>query len=161
MVQGTLLSGRFIRLKHSLQCGLKKDPFSDANPFNDSIFPHCINESKNLSLEFRELRSVSHFKTRWISLVRPVQGEIYGIHDPCGVCRLTQLRVGSSPLREDITSSIPLIQRVKQITVFKLPPILCCSASICASHGVDCNMLMDEELFTLLFYGNDALVISK
>ena len=28
--------------------------------------------------------------------------------------------------------------------------------SICASHGVDCNMLNDSELLTLLLYGNDC-----
>ena len=68
--------------------------------FKNSFIPHCINEWNNLSLEFREVRSLSLFKTKLIRLVRPEKGQLYGIHDHLGVCRLTQLRLGLSPLRE-------------------------------------------------------------
>ena len=68
--------------------------------FKNSFFPHCINEWNNLSLGFREVRSLSLFKTKLIRLVRPEKGQLYGIHDHSGVCRLTQLRLGLNPLRE-------------------------------------------------------------
>ena len=46
------------------------------------------------------MRSLLLFKTKLIRLVRPEKGQIYGIHNHSGVCRLSQLRLGLSPLRE-------------------------------------------------------------
>ena len=71
-----------------------------ADALKKQFFPHGINEWNNLSLEFREVRPLSLFKTRLISLVRSVKGQLYGIHDLHGVRRLTQLRVGLSPLHD-------------------------------------------------------------
>ncbi len=148
-------------------------PKRRTDAFKNSFFPHCINEWNNLSLEFRELRSLSLFKTRLISLVRPVKNQIFGIHDPSGVRRLTQLRVGLSPLREhrfrhnflDTTDPMCLTNDgIETTTHFMLlcqeyaihrTVLLDRVTSICASHGVNCNMLNDVELLTLLLYGND------
>ena len=128
----------------------------------------------NLSLELRELRLLSLFKTRLICLVRPVKGKIFGMHGPSGVRRLTQLRVGLSPLREHrfrhnfLDTSDPIClanDGIETTTHFMLlcheyaihrTALLDRVTSICASHGVDCNMLNDSELLTLLLYGNDC-----
>ena len=149
-------------------------PKRRTDAFKNSFFPHCINKWNNLSLEFRELRSLSLFKTRLISLVRPAKRQIFGIHDPSGVRRLTQLRLGLSPLREhrfrhnflDTTDPMCLTNDgIETTTHFMLlcqeyairrTVLLDRVTSICASHGVNCNMLNDVELLTLLLYGNDS-----
>ena len=100
-------------------------------PLKTVFFPHYINEWNNLTLEFREVRSLSLFKTKLIRLVRPMKGQLYGIHDQAGVCRLTQLRLGLSPLREtnlNKISLIPLTQCACQMMALKPLFISCCSA---------------------------------
>ena len=149
-------------------------PKCRTDALKNSFFPHCINEWNNLSLEFREVRSLSLFKTRLISLVRPVKGQLYGIHDLHGVRRLTQLRVGLSPLREHrfkhnfvntndpmclsndgIENTVHFMLLCQEYTVHRAV-LLGKVTPICASYGVDCNTFDNEELLRLLLYGNDA-----
>ena len=82
-----------LRNTHSFEA-----PKRRTDAFGNSFFSHHINEWNNLGLEFSEVRSLSLFKTKLIRLVRPVKGQLYGIHDQSGVCRLTQLRLGLSLL---------------------------------------------------------------
>ena len=158
-----------IRNNHSF-----KAPKRRTDAFTNSFFPHCINEWNNLSLEFREVRSLSLFKTKLIRLARPMKGQLYGIHDQAGVCRLTQLRLGLSPLREHkfrhnfldttdqmclsndgIETTIHFMLLCQEYTVHRTV-LLGKVTSICASHGGDCSGLNDQELLTFLLYGNDA-----
>ena len=127
-----------------------------------------------MSLECREVRSLSLFKTKLIKLVRLIKGQLYGIHDQPGVCRLTQLKLGLSPLREhkfrhnflDTTDPMCLSNDgIETTTHFLLlsqeyaaqrTVLLGRISPICASYGVDCSMLNDQELLNLLLHGNDA-----
>ena len=104
-----------------------------------------------------------------------MKGQLYGIHDLHGVRRLTQLRVGLSSLREHrfrhnffdtndpmclsndgIENTVCYTLLCQEYTVHR-PALLCKVTPICASYGVDCNTLDNEELLVLLLYGNDAL----
>ena len=158
-----------LRNTHSFEA-----PKRQTDAFKNSFFPHCINEWNNLSLEFREMRSLSLFKNKLIRLVRPEKGQLYGIHDHLGVCRLTQSRLGLSPLLEhrfrhnflDTTDPMCLSNDGIETTVHFM--LLCQEYTIhrtvllgkitpiCASYGVDCSVLNDQELLALLLYGNDA-----
>ena len=129
---------------------------------------------EQLKFRVREVRSLSLFKTRLISLVRPVQ--LYGIHDLHGVRRLTQLRVGLSPIREHrfkhnflntndpmclsndgIENTVHYMLLCQEYTVHRAA-LLGKVTPICASYGVDCNTFDNEEPLRLLLYGNDALM---
>ena len=66
--------------------------------FESSFYPNCLKEWNSLASEIRELPTVSSFKKRLSSIIRPTQKPIYGIYDPKGVAILTQLRVGLSKL---------------------------------------------------------------
>ena len=103
-----------------------------------------------------------------------MKGQLYGIHDQAGVCRLTQLRLGLSPPRENkfrhnfldttdpmrlsndgIESTIHFMLLCQEYTVHRTV-LLGKVIPIRASYGVDCSGLNDQELLTLLLYGNDA-----
>ena len=65
--------------------------------FQSSFYPNCLQEWNSLASEIRESPTVSLFKNRISSLIRPAQKPLYGIYDPKGVAILTQLlRVGLS-----------------------------------------------------------------
>ena len=158
-----------LRNTHSFEA-----PKRRTDAFKNSFFPHCINEWNNLSLEFREVRSLSLFKTKLIRLVRPLKGQLYGIHDQAGMCRLTQLRLGLSPRREHkfrhnsldttdpmclsndgIESTIHFMLLCQEYTIHRTV-LLGKVTPICASYGVDCSGLNDQELLALILYGNNA-----
>ena len=61
-------------------------------------FPSTLNDWFNLDLNIRN--SVSMFKSKLSSFIRPVQTNIYNIFDPKGLTFLTRLRVGLSHLNE-------------------------------------------------------------
>ena len=48
----------------------------------------------NLDLNMRNCKSISIFKSRLLSFIRPFQTNIYNIFDPKGLIFLTRLRVG-------------------------------------------------------------------
>ena len=66
--------------------------------FESSFYPNCLKEWNSLASEIRESPTVSLFKKRLSSLIRPSQKPTYGILDLKGVAILTQLRVGLSKL---------------------------------------------------------------
>ncbi len=66
--------------------------------FKSSFYPHCLFEWNNLNQETRLSPSISVFKTKLLSKIRPVPKSVFKIHDPIGLCYLTQLRVGLSKL---------------------------------------------------------------
>ena len=95
------------------------------------------------------------------------------MNDHSGVCRLTQLRLGLSPLREhrfrhnflDTTDPMCLSNDGIEVSQFMLlcqeytihrTVLLGTITPICASYGFDSSMLNDQELLALLLYGNDA-----
>ena len=64
-----------------------------------SFYPNCLKEWNDLAPEMRELPTVTSFKSKLLSLVRPPLKSTYGICDPKGLAILTQLRVGLSKLK--------------------------------------------------------------
>ena len=67
--------------------------------FLNSFYPDTIRSWNNIGFEFRNSSSLSKFKSKLLSLIRPTQKSIFSIHDPCGIKLLFQLRVGLSPLK--------------------------------------------------------------
>ena len=68
--------------------------------FKYSFFPSTLNDWFNLDIKIRNSESLSVFKSRLLSFIRPVQNSIYNIFDPEGLKVLTRLRVGLSHLNE-------------------------------------------------------------
>ena len=70
------------------------------NSFNYSFFPSTLNEWFNLDFNVRNSESISIFKSKLLSFIRPVETNIYNIFDPKGLIFLTRLRLGPSHLNE-------------------------------------------------------------
>ena len=66
--------------------------------FESSFYPNCLNEWNQLDPEIRLAPSLSTFKTKLLTIIRPPAKSVFGIHDPLGLSYLTQLRVGLSKL---------------------------------------------------------------
>ena len=66
--------------------------------FKSSFYPDSLCERNKLDPEIRESSSVSVFKKKLISQIKPPANFVYGIHNPKGVVYLTQLRVRLSKL---------------------------------------------------------------
>ena len=70
------------------------------NCFKYSFFPSTLNDWFNLDLKIRNSESISIFKSRLLSFIRPVQTNIYNIFDPKVLTFLTCLRLDISDLNE-------------------------------------------------------------
>ena len=68
--------------------------------FKYSFFPSTLNDWFDLDLNIKNSESISIFKSRSFSFIRPVQTKIYNIFDPKGLTFLTWLRLGLSHLNE-------------------------------------------------------------
>ena len=66
--------------------------------FKYSFFPSTLNDWFSLDINIRNSDSISLFKSRLLSFIRPVQNKIYNIFDPQGLKFLTRLHVGLSHL---------------------------------------------------------------
>ena len=66
--------------------------------FKYSFFPSTLNNWFSLDINIGNSVSISLFKSRLLSFIRPVQNNRYNIFDPEGLKFLTQLRVGLSHL---------------------------------------------------------------
>ena len=68
------------------------------NCFKHSFLPSTLNDWFNLDISIRNSESVTLFKCRLSSFIRPVQNSIYNIFDPKGLKFLTRLHLGLSHL---------------------------------------------------------------
>ena len=68
--------------------------------FQVLFFPSTLNDLFNLDLTIRDSETISIFKSRLLSFIRPVQTNIYNIFNPKGLTFLTGLRLGLSYLNE-------------------------------------------------------------
>ena len=68
------------------------------NCFKHSFFPSALNDWFNLDSNIRNSESVTLFKCRLLSFIRPVQNSIHNIFDPKGLNFLTRLHLGLSHL---------------------------------------------------------------
>ena len=66
--------------------------------FKARFFPKCLSEWNKLEPELRNTPSVAVLKKKLLSIIRSPAKSVFGIHDPKGLCYLTQLRVGRSKL---------------------------------------------------------------
>ena len=65
-----------------------------------SSFNFQTNCFKYLDLDIKNSESISIFKSKLLSFIRPVQTNIYNIFDPKGLTFLTRLRLGLNHLNE-------------------------------------------------------------
>ena len=68
--------------------------------FKYSFFPSTLRDWFNLDEYIRSAESISIFKNRLLSLIRPVQSSVFNIFDPKGLKLLTRLRLEFSHLNE-------------------------------------------------------------
>ena len=66
--------------------------------YMDSFFPDGINSWNNVIPYFKEIPSIGILKNHVLSLIRPEEKSIFGVHDSSGLRYLFQLRIGLSPL---------------------------------------------------------------
>ena len=68
--------------------------------FKYSFFPSTLNSWFRLYINIRNSESISLFKSRLLSFIRPNQSNIFNIFDPIGLKLPTRLRLGLSHLNE-------------------------------------------------------------
>ena len=66
--------------------------------FKASFFPNSLHEWSKLDTDTRTSPSIYVFKSKLLSLIRPISNSVFSIYDPRGLALLTQLRVGLSNL---------------------------------------------------------------
>ena len=67
--------------------------------YKNSFFPHAISSWNIFISHFEDFPSFDSLKDHVLSLFRPMNKSIFGVHDPIGLRYLFQLRVSLSPLR--------------------------------------------------------------
>ena len=67
--------------------------------FYNSFYPDSVRSWNNIGFELRNCETLSKFKLKLLSLIRPPKKTIFGIHDPFGIKILFQLRLGLSSLK--------------------------------------------------------------
>ena len=67
--------------------------------YMNSFYPDAVKIWNNIGTDLRQASSLSIFKSNILRLIRPPKRNIFNVHDPKGMKRLFQLRVGLSPLR--------------------------------------------------------------
>jgi len=68
--------------------------------FKFSFFPFTLHEWFKLDGNIRNSESISIFKSKLLTYIRPIQNTVYNIFDPTGLKFLTRLRLGFSHLNE-------------------------------------------------------------
>ena len=68
--------------------------------FKYSFFPCTLSDCFNLYVSIRSSESISIFKSKLLSFIRPVQNNIFNIFDPQRLKLLTPLRLGFSHLNQ-------------------------------------------------------------
>ena len=70
------------------------------NSYLNSFYPHTVKMWNEIGPALRQAPSLIIFKSNTLKLIRPERKNVFNIHDPKGMKRLFQLRVGLSPLRD-------------------------------------------------------------
>ena len=66
----------------------------------NSFFPSTLNDWYKLDETIRNSESISIFKSRLLSFIRPLESNVYNIFDPIGLKFLTRLRLDFRHLNE-------------------------------------------------------------
>ena len=69
------------------------------NRFLYSFYPDSVNCWNDLGPELRKIETLSGFKRALIKTIQPMKRSTFNLHDPNGIRRIFQLRVGLSPLK--------------------------------------------------------------
>ena len=67
--------------------------------YKNSFYPDAVEKWNNIGVEFRSIVKLSDFKSSVLEIIRPPKKDIFDIHNPDGINRIFQLRVGLSPLK--------------------------------------------------------------
>ena len=67
--------------------------------YSNSFYPDAVTSWNNIGVELRSIQSLHLFKSALLKMIRPNKRAIFDIHNPDGIKRIYQLRVGLSPLR--------------------------------------------------------------
>ena len=68
--------------------------------FKNSFFSSTLNDWYNFDETIKNSESISIFKSKLLSFIRPLESNVYNIFDPIGLKFLTRLRLGFSHLNE-------------------------------------------------------------
>ena len=82
------------RINHMLTIHCRTDCFKNC------FFPSTPNDWYKLHETIRNSESISIFKSRLLSFIRPLESNVYNKFDPTGLTFLTRLRLGFSHLNE-------------------------------------------------------------
>ena len=67
--------------------------------FKSSFYLDAVDKWNNVGVEFRSIAKLSDFKFSYLEIIRPPKTDIFNVHNPYGIERIFQLRVGLSPLK--------------------------------------------------------------
>ena len=141
--------------------------------FRSSFYPDSLSEWNKLDPEIRESPSVSVFKKKLFSQIRPPSNSVYGIHNPKGIAYLTQLRVGLSKLnfhkfkhnfKDTINPMCPINDGIEDTEHFLLlcnsfrehrRSLLADVNDVLEAYGF--SEVPDNNILQLLLYGNKNL----
>ena len=89
-IRSLLFGSRSVNVINEIRCKSKS--------YSNSFYPDSIRCWNKIGPELRNSPNLKSFKLGILALVKPPPKRIFDIHDPIGLKRLFQLRVGLSPL---------------------------------------------------------------
>ena len=110
----------------SLRRHALRTPPCRTNKFANSFFPFCLSEWNSLDDSIKASPSLSEFKSKLISLIRPKGNSFYSIRDNSGIKLLTKIRVTflTSEIKDLIIISIVSVHSVIVVLMKKLQFII-------------------------------------
>ena len=67
--------------------------------YSNSFYPDAVKRWNEIDVELRSTQSLKLFKSALLKIIRPKKKTIFDVHNPDGIKRIYQLRVGLSPLK--------------------------------------------------------------
>ena len=142
--------------------------------FQSSFYPNCNSQWNKLDSEIRLAPSLAVFKTKLLSIIRPLAKPVFGIHERTGLSYLSQIRVGLSRLnfhkfkhnfRDTVNPTCPTNDGIEDTEHFLLlcPSFdvrrrhLLAGVSVLLQQFVEINSLPNEVLVQILLYGDKNL----
>ena len=76
-----------------------EDIYCRTSKYRNSFFPDTIKSWNNIGVDLRGIASISLFKKKLFSLIRPEKKFFFGIHDPRGIKNIIRFRLNLSQLK--------------------------------------------------------------
>ena len=154
----------------SLRRHAVRTPRCRTSRFANSFFPFCLSEWNSLDDSIKVSPSLSEFKTKLNSLIRPKGNSFYSIRDHSGIKLLTKIRVTFSDLRDHrFNHNFNCISPICHCGLDEETSIhyfLCCPrysdlralylSKICEIIGSDVTILLPDHLLFILLYGSNV-----